>query len=84
MGWVFSWCTIFLTTGDRASVQHLSGDGVVNRLGEVSAVPIQVAQALAGTSSATVQLVTSDGGCFEAELGTVKRAEQFSFVAKGP
>jgi hypothetical protein len=55
-----------------------------NRLGEVSAVPIQVAQALAGASSATVQLVTSDGGCFEAELGTVKRAEQFSFVAKGP
>jgi hypothetical protein len=43
-----------------------------------------LAAALAGETSARVQVTTSDAGCFDLELGSVKRAEADRFQASAP
>jgi hypothetical protein len=49
-----------------------------------AALPTGTAAALAGATSATLQLTTSDAACFEAELGTVKKADGMLLKAKNP
>jgi len=46
--------------------------------------PPGITGALEDATSATVQVSTSDGACVEAQLGTVKRAEELLFKAKAP
>jgi hypothetical protein len=47
------------------------------------AFPTGLAAALQGETSARIQLVTSDGACFEAALVEVKTADGVQFKAKG-
>jgi cysteine-rich repeat protein len=47
-------------------------------------LPTGIAPALQGAGQATLQLVTSDGACFEAVLTTVKKADGVDFKAKAP
>ena len=47
------------------------------------AFPTGLAAALQGATGATVQLYTSDGACFEAGLGDVKKADGVKFEATG-
>jgi hypothetical protein len=49
-----------------------------------TALPTGLAAALQGTSSATVQLLTSDAQCYEADLPTVKKTDAEQFKAKAP
>ena len=49
-----------------------------------TAQPTGVTLALEGTTSATVQVVTSDASCFEAALTTVNKADAVQFKAKAP
>lgn len=49
-----------------------------------TALPTGVTLALEGTTSATVQVVTSDASCFAATLTTVKKADANQFKAKAP
>jgi cysteine-rich repeat protein len=49
-----------------------------------TAMPTGIAAALAGASSATVQLVVSGAECFDATLGNIKKAEALLFKAKAP
>ena len=48
----------------------------------LSHLPTGLAAGLAGTSQATMQLVTNDAACFSVDLTTVKRAEATLFKAK--
>ena len=43
-----------------------------------------LAGGLAGAASATVQVVASDGACFELLLGNVKQGESDRFLGSGP
>ena len=68
----------------------LTGKGAITaagandaRHGETSLVT-GAAAALAGATSATAQIVASDGECFAAELGSVKKADGAQFKAKSP
>jgi len=47
-------------------------------------LPRGMSEALQGASSARLQVVTSDGECFEAVLGSVKKADGLQFKAKTP
>jgi hypothetical protein len=47
-------------------------------------LPTGIAAALAGAQSATLQIVASDGSCFDAALGTVSKADGSQFKAKAP
>jgi len=47
-----------------------------------TAMPVGLAGALQGATSALMQLVTSDGACFEALLDTVKKSDGVQFKAK--
>lgn len=49
-----------------------------------TALPTGVAAALQGSPSATLQIRASDGGCFEAALGTVRKADGVQWKAKAP
>ncbi len=49
-----------------------------------STMPLGVAAALQGSTSATVQVLTSDASCFGASLGRVKKADGALFKALGP
>lgn len=49
-----------------------------------SGMPTGMSAALEGAESARVQVVTSDAQCFEAVLGTVKKANGVQFKAKKP
>jgi cysteine-rich repeat protein len=49
-----------------------------------SALPAGVVAALEGASSATLQLLASDGPCYEAALATVQKADGVQFKAKAP
>jgi cysteine-rich repeat protein len=49
-----------------------------------TALATGVAAALAGSTSARVQVLTSDAACLEAALPTVKKAEPDQFKAKAP
>jgi cysteine-rich repeat protein len=49
-----------------------------------SALATGAAAALAGATSATVQVLASDGSCYEAALGTVRKADGTQFKAKTP
>ena len=49
-----------------------------------SAMPTGIAAALEGATSARMQVVTSDAECFDAMLGTVKKADGIQFKAKTP
>jgi len=49
-----------------------------------TSLPTGAATALAGATSATLQLITSDAACLEASLGSVKKAEGMIFKAKAP
>jgi cysteine-rich repeat protein len=51
--------------------------------GETS-LPTGAAAALSGAASATAQVVANDGECFEADLGTVKKADGTQFKARTP
>lgn len=47
-------------------------------------LPRRVSDALEGASSARVQVVASDGACFDAVLPSVKKADEELFKAKAP
>jgi hypothetical protein len=47
-------------------------------------LPTGIAASLAGATAALVQVFASDGTCFEAALGTVKKADGVSFSAVTP
>lgn len=49
-----------------------------------TSMPTGIAAALAGATAARAQLQTSDAGCFDAALGTVKRADGVVFRAVAP
>ena len=49
-----------------------------------TAMPTGIAGALQGATSASMQVVTSDGLCFEAALTNVKKADGLQFKAKMP
>jgi len=51
--------------------------------GQVAA-PRGISAALEGAPRARVQLVASDGACFDAVLGTVKKADGVLFKATAP
>jgi cysteine-rich repeat protein len=75
--------TALLLRGDRpgkGSVRvRAANDARRNR----TALPTGAAAALAGETSAKVRMVTSDAACFEAVLGTVRRADERRFRATG-
>jgi cysteine-rich repeat protein len=50
----------------------------------LTSLPTGGAAALAGSTEATVQVVTSDAACFEARLTRVKKADGTRFDAKAP
>lgn len=47
-------------------------------------LPRGVSAALEGATQARLQLVASDGACFDATLGTVKKADGLEFKATTP
>jgi cysteine-rich repeat protein len=49
-----------------------------------SSLPTGAAAALSGAASAIAQVVTTDAECFEADLGTVKKADGTQFKARTP
>jgi cysteine-rich repeat protein len=49
-----------------------------------NALPMGIATALQGASSATLQVLTSDAPCYEAALSTVQKADGVLFKAKAP
>jgi hypothetical protein len=49
-----------------------------------SGLPTGLAAALAGQSQARVQILVSDGACFDAQLADVRRADGVRFEARGP
>jgi hypothetical protein len=49
-----------------------------------TSLPVGVAAALAGSASATVQVVTDDASCFGATLTNVRTADGLRFKASGP
>ena len=57
--------------------------GNKEKKGQMS-LPRGMSEALQGATSARLQVVTSDGECFEAVLGTVKQADGVQFKAKTP
>jgi cysteine-rich repeat protein len=68
----------------------LAGKGAISvagandaKKGETS-LATGAAAALAGATSATAQVLASDGECFEADLATVKKAAGGQFKAKAP
>ena len=50
----------------------------------LTSLPTGGAAALAGSTQAAIQLVTSDAGCFEVQLPRVKKADGTRFEAKAP
>jgi hypothetical protein len=57
--------------------------GNKEKKGQMS-LPRGMSEALQGATSARLQVVANDGECFEAVLGTVKRADGVQFKAKTP
>lgn len=80
---------------EASGVTKLSAKGGADQKGKLSvaarnklsknqtALPA-LAAGLAGETSARVQVTTSDAGCFDLELGSVKRAEADRFQASAP
>jgi cysteine-rich repeat protein len=58
--------------------------GANNANQDETALPTGAAAALSGATSATVQVVPTDGECFEADLGTVKKADGTQFKGRTP
>jgi cysteine-rich repeat protein len=71
-----------LTSGPEGKGKALWQAGNKTKKGQ-TALPTGTAAALAGATSATLQLTTSDAACFHTELGSVKKADDRSFKAKG-
>src|SRR5262245_29039073 len=55
-----------------------------NKAPALVSMPTGAAAALTGATSVTVRVVTSDGACFGATLGTVSKADGLVFKAKAP
>ena len=49
-----------------------------------TALPVGIAAGLQDATSARVQLLTTDGACFDATLADVRRADGAQFEAKSP
>ena len=70
---------ILLAGGDAGKGKlSLQGSNATSHL------PTGVTAALNGSASATVQFVTSDGGCYGGPLGTVKTADGLTFNGSTP
>lgn len=74
-----------IRTASRSSEQTRLSLQASNNAGKgQTALPVGIAAALQDATQARVQIVTTDGACFDAALADVGRADGAEFEAKAP
>ena len=76
--------TKLVAKGGAAGKGSVSLQGRNNAPKGLTDLPTGAAAALAGETSATLQVLASDGACFTADLTTVQKAAGGQFTAKAP